>query len=217
MTEERKTAVIAIGGNSLIIDKQHEDVPSQWEAVQETCKHIADMIERGWNLIITHGNGPQVGFILRRNELAAHEVHTTPLDMIGADTQGSIGYMIAQTLENEFKERGISQPIAAVVTQVLVDRDEHLGARQGREKEAGKGCEKGRLHFVRARVPGRPVPSIGARVYGHSPVGRGSHGAGRGAGGRRPGQPRPSSRRGPSTASNLPLAALRREWTSRAA
>jgi carbamate kinase len=65
-----------------------------------------------------------VGFILRRNELAAHEVHTTPLDIIGADTQGSIGYMIAQTLENEFKERGISQPIAAVVTQVLVDRDD---------------------------------------------------------------------------------------------
>ena len=124
MTEERKTAVIAIGGNSLIIDKQHEDVPSQWEAVQETCKHIADMIERGWNLIITHGNGPQVGFILRRNELAAHEVHTTPLDMVGADTQGSIGYMIAQTLENEFRERGIHQPIAAVVTQVLVDRED---------------------------------------------------------------------------------------------
>jgi carbamate kinase len=124
MTEKRKTAVIAIGGNSLIIDKQHEDVASQWVAVQETCKHIADMIDRGWNLIITHGNGPQVGFILRRNELAEHEVHTTPLDMIGADTQGSIGYMIAQTLENEFKRRGIKRQMAAVVTQVLVDRDD---------------------------------------------------------------------------------------------
>jgi carbamate kinase len=124
MTRQQKTAVIAIGGNSLILDKQHEDVPSQWNAVQETCKHIADMIERGWNLIITHGNGPQVGFILRRNELAEHEVHTTPLDMIGADTQGSIGYMIAQSLENEFKRRGIAQPIVSVVTQVLVDRDD---------------------------------------------------------------------------------------------
>lgn len=121
---KRKLAVVAIGGNSLIIDKQHEDVPSQWRAVQETCKHIADMIERGWNLIITHGNGPQVGFILRRNELAAHELHTTPLDMIGADTQGSIGYMIAQTLRNEFQERGIDRPIASVVTQVLVDKDD---------------------------------------------------------------------------------------------
>jgi carbamate kinase len=124
MTEKRKTAVIAIGGNSLIIDKQHEDVPSQWHAVQETCRHIADMAERGWNLIITHGNGPQVGFILRRNELAEHEVHTTPLDVIGADTQGAIGYMIAQTLNNEFQRRGIDQPIAAVVTQVLVDRND---------------------------------------------------------------------------------------------
>jgi carbamate kinase len=122
MTEKRKTAVVAIGGNSLILDKQHEDVPSQWNAVQETCVHIADMIERGWNLVITHGNGPQVGFILRRNELAEHEVHTTPLDIIGADTQGSIGYMISQALGNEFQRRGISRPIAAVVTQVLVDR-----------------------------------------------------------------------------------------------
>ena len=124
MTEKRKTAVIAIGGNSLILDKQHEDVASQAAAVEETCKHIANMIERGWNLIITHGNGPQVGFILRRNELAAHEVHTTPLDLIGADTQGAIGYMIAQALRNEFEQRGIDRPIATVVTQVLVDRDD---------------------------------------------------------------------------------------------
>jgi carbamate kinase len=124
MKDNRKTAVIAIGGNSLILDKQHEDVASQAKAVRQTCKHIADMIEQGWNLIITHGNGPQVGFILRRNELAAHEVHTTPLDLIGADTQGAIGYMISQALSNEFKRRGIHHPIASVVTQVLVDRSD---------------------------------------------------------------------------------------------
>lgn len=124
MNTERRTAVVAIGGNSLILDKQHEDVDSQWRAVEETCKHIADMIERGWDLIITHGNGPQVGFILRRNELAAHEVHVTPLDLIGADTQGSIGYMIAQALGNEFRRRGIDRPIVSVVTQVLVDQDD---------------------------------------------------------------------------------------------
>ena len=122
--KERKTAVIAIGGNSLILDKQHEDVDSQRAAVKETARHIADMIERGWNLIITHGNGPQVGFILRRNELAASEVHTTPLDIIGADTQGSIGYMISQALGNEFKRRSIERQVAAVVTQVLVDRND---------------------------------------------------------------------------------------------
>ncbi len=124
MDQKRKTAVVAIGGNSLILDKQHEDVASQWGAVHETCRHIADMIERGWDLVITHGNGPQVGFILRRNELAFPEVHMTPLDLIGADTQGAIGYMISQALDNEFKRRGIHQRIASVVTQVLVDRDD---------------------------------------------------------------------------------------------
>jgi carbamate kinase len=121
---EKKTAVVAIGGNSLIIDKQHEDVESQWRAVYETCRHIADMIKQGWNLVITHGNGPQVGFILRRNELAAHEVHTTPMDLIGADTQGSIGYMLSQCLRNEFRRRNIDRQTVTVVTQVLVDRDD---------------------------------------------------------------------------------------------
>lgn len=124
MTDKHKTAVIAVGGNSLILDPKHEDVDSQWHAVDETCRHIADMIERGWDLVITHGNGPQVGFILRRNELAESQVHTTPLDVIGADTQGSIGYMLCQALGNEFKRRGIQRPIAAVVTQVLVDRND---------------------------------------------------------------------------------------------
>jgi len=120
----RRTAVVAVGGNSLIIDKQHEDVASQIKAVEETCKHIADMIARGWNVVVTHGNGPQVGFILRRNELAAPEVHTTPLDVIGADTQGSIGYMIAQALDNEFRRRGIDRLVAPIVTQVLLDRND---------------------------------------------------------------------------------------------
>lgn len=117
-------AVVAIGGNSLIKDKQHEDVESQIRAVEESCRHIAEMIQRGWNVIVTHGNGPQVGFILRRNELAAHEVHATPLDVIGADTQGAIGYMITRALDNEFKRRGIDRLAAAVITQVLVDRDD---------------------------------------------------------------------------------------------
>jgi carbamate kinase len=119
-----KVAIVAIGGNALIIDKNHEDVASQMEAVEETCKHITDMIARGWNVVVTHGNGPQVGFILRRNELAYPEVHSTPLDVIGADTQGAIGYMITRALDNEFKRRGIEKSTAAVVTQVLVDHDD---------------------------------------------------------------------------------------------
>ena len=124
MTEMNKTAVIAIGGNSLIADKQHQTVEHQWDAVRETCTHIADMIEQGWNTIVTHGNGPQVGFILRRSELAKDEVHLVPLDMIGADTQGSIGYMIQQALDNEFHRRGLYRRAATIVTQVLVDKDD---------------------------------------------------------------------------------------------
>ncbi|NKQ36918.1 MAG: carbamate kinase [Chloroflexi bacterium] len=119
-----KLAVVAVGGNSLITDKNNPDVPHQWDAVRETCQHLADMIEDGWTLIVTHGNGPQVGYILRRNELAAPEVHTTPLDLIGADTQGSIGYMLQQALRNELYSRGIRKPVVAVVTQVLVDKDD---------------------------------------------------------------------------------------------
>ena len=117
----RRVAVVAIGGNSLIKDKQHVAVKYQWEAVRETCRHIADMVEEGWDVVVTHGNGPQVGFILRRNELAAHEVHTTPMDIIVADTQGSIGYMLQQALDNEFRRRGLDKLAYTIVTQVLVD------------------------------------------------------------------------------------------------
>jgi carbamate kinase len=119
---KRGIAVVAIGGNSLVTDRQHEDVPSQVRAIQDTCCHIAGMVASGWNVVVTHGNGPQVGFILRRCELAAHEVHTAPLDVIVADTQGSIGYEICQALRNELRRRGISRPVVAVVTQALVDR-----------------------------------------------------------------------------------------------
>ncbi len=86
----KKVAVVAIGGNSLIKDKEHQTVPDQFAATHETCVHVAGMIEHGWDVIITHGNGPQVGFILRRSELASHVLHTVPLDSCGADTQGAL-------------------------------------------------------------------------------------------------------------------------------
>ena len=119
-----RTALVAIGGNSLITDKNNPDLPHQWDAVRETCRHLADMVEDGWRLIVTHGNGPQVGYILRRNELSAHEVHTTPLDIIVADTQGSIGYMLQQALSNELFSRNHEVPVASIVTQVLVDEND---------------------------------------------------------------------------------------------
>jgi len=124
--ENKKVAVVAIGGNSLIKDKQHQSVEDQYLAAQETTFHIADMIEAGWDVAIGHGNGPQVGFILRRSEIA-HKVegmHEVPLDVCGADSQGAIGYSLQQNLQNELYQRGIHKPVATVITQVLVDRDD---------------------------------------------------------------------------------------------
>ncbi|MFH1726113.1 MAG: carbamate kinase [Elusimicrobiota bacterium] len=119
-----KLAVIAVGGNSLITDKEHKTVPDQYEAAAQTCKHMADLIEQGYDVVITHGNGPQVGFILRRAELASKELHMVPLDSCGADTQGAIGYHIQRALHNEFKARGMDKKAATVVTQVLVDKND---------------------------------------------------------------------------------------------
>jgi carbamate kinase len=122
----RKLAVIAIGGNSLIKDKQHITVHDQYLAAKETCQHIANMIEQGWDVAIGHGNGPQVGFILRRSEIA-HKVagmHEVPLDVCGSDSQGAIGYALQQNLANEFKHRGISKHAATVITQVRVDTED---------------------------------------------------------------------------------------------
>jgi carbamate kinase len=121
-----KWAVIAIGGNSLIKDKQHQTVEDQYQAAKETCHHIADMIEQGWDVAIGHGNGPQVGFILRRSEIAARVagIHEVPLDACGADTQGALGYALQQNLYNEFRRRGIAKNVATVVTQVRVEADD---------------------------------------------------------------------------------------------
>ena len=116
-----KLAVVAIGGNSLIKDEGHKTVPDQFNAIRETVTHIAEMIAQGWNVVITHGNGPQVGFILLRSEYSRGVLHPVPLDSCGADTQGAIGYMIQQAMHNEFLRRDISRQCVTVVTQVLVD------------------------------------------------------------------------------------------------
>lgn len=119
-----KLAVIAIGGNSLIEDPQKPHLPRQWDAVRKTCRQIAEMVASGWHVIVTHGNGPQAGFILRRVELAAHQVHSVPLDVIVADTQGSIGYMLQQALDNSLRRLGLNRTCATVVTQIRVDADD---------------------------------------------------------------------------------------------
>ena len=122
MVVHPKLAVVAVGGNSLIVNGEHEAIPYQSQAAAAAAHHIADMIAQGWNVVITHGNGPQVGFILRRSEVAIHEVPPVPMNYATADTQGVIGYMFQRALRNEFRQRGIDRGVAAVVTQTLVDR-----------------------------------------------------------------------------------------------
>jgi carbamate kinase len=116
-----KLAVIAVGGNALIKDAEHRSVLDQLLAAGVTSHHIADLVEQGYRVVVTHGNGPQVGFILLRSEVAKSVIHQVPLESCVADTQGAIGYQIAQTLGNEFRRRGIQQTVAAVVTQCVVD------------------------------------------------------------------------------------------------
>ncbi len=122
--EKKGVAVVAVGGNSLIKNEKQKSISDQYDAAVESIGHIVDMIEQGWEVVITHGNGPQVGFIHRRSELARHELHEVPLDFCGADTQGSIGYMFTMALHNEFRKRGMDKKAVAVVTQTIVDRND---------------------------------------------------------------------------------------------
>ena len=123
---EKKLAVVAIGGNSLIKDEAHKTVKDQYQEAKQTCVHIADMIEQGWDIAIGHGNGPQVGFILRRSDIAVKVagMHPVPLDACVADSQGAIGYALQQNLNNEFYRRRMKKRVATVITQVLVDKDD---------------------------------------------------------------------------------------------
>jgi carbamate kinase len=118
-----KLVVVAIGGNSLITDPQNPGIVRQWDAVRETCRHIADMVADGWHVVVTHGNGPQVGYIMRRGEIAKREadIHDVPLDLVVADTQGSIGYMLQQALDNSLRRLGMNRTVVTLVTQVRVD------------------------------------------------------------------------------------------------
>ena len=116
--------LVAIGGNSLVESAGRTTVEDQYRVVAKTCEPLADAIAAGVELLIVHGNGPQVGFGLRRSELARGQVPESPLDSIDADTQGALGYMIQQALGNALRQRGLDDRVAAVVTQVLVDPDD---------------------------------------------------------------------------------------------
>jgi len=118
------TAIVAFGGNALVTDAEHDSIPQQYDTVTRTVPPLIDMVEQGWKLVVSHGNGPQVGFILRRSELAQDEVDPVPVDYAVADTQGAIGYMFVKALRNELARRGLSRPVVAVVTHSVVSLDD---------------------------------------------------------------------------------------------
>jgi carbamate kinase len=163
-----KLAVIAVGGNSLIKDKHHQTVEDQYDCIIDTAHHIVRLIEKGINVVITHGNGPQVGFILLRSEISKDQIHEIPVPSAVADTQGAIGYQLQQAIQNILKTKNIDKNIATVVTQVLVDNNDPafqnpskpIGPFFGKE-DAEKKKEKYNWHVVEDAGRGyrRVVPS----------------------------------------------------------
>ena len=141
-------AVVAVGGNALIRDDQHTALNDQYDAVCATAVHIVDMVKAGWNVVVTHGNGPQVGFILRRSEIADGQVPTVPIRYAVGDTQGAIGFMFQNALGNALKRRGIEMPVVALVTQTLVDHRDPAFARPDKpvgsfmDEETGRRFER---------------------------------------------------------------------------
>lgn len=125
-------AVVALGGNALVRDAAHQSIPDQYATVQTVAPYLADLVEAGWGLVITHGNGPQVGFILRRSEIARDEVAPVPIDYAVGDTQGAMGYMFQKAVGNELRQRGIGRPVVTVVTQTVVDAGDPAFAHPGK-------------------------------------------------------------------------------------
>jgi carbamate kinase len=119
-----KMALIAIGGNAILLPKEHGSAEEQLRNIRKTCEHIANMMKKGYNVVITHGNGPQVGNILLRNEIADGITPSMPMDVCVAESQGQIGYMIQQSLVNRLNHLGITARVISLVTQVIVDAED---------------------------------------------------------------------------------------------
>lgn len=120
----KEKIVLAIGGNAILKENQKGTIEEQRENINNSCDAILDLIEKDYTVIITHGNGPQVGNALIKGELAANVVPKFPLDVCNAETQGNIGYLIQQAFYNAMKDKGINKAISTVVTQVVVDKED---------------------------------------------------------------------------------------------
>lgn len=147
----QKIAVVAVGGNALIRSREEVSLEQQYQAVRGSARHVVDLIAEGWRVVLTHGNGPQVGFILRRSEIARQDVPTVPLEYAVGDTQGAIGFMFQNALGNELQRRGLSNiPVVALVTQTIVDPLDQAFAAP--DKPVGSHMEFGQAEQLAAKL-----------------------------------------------------------------
>jgi carbamate kinase len=162
---KKKLVFIAIGGNSLVKSKEHQTVEDQHQAIRETVQHVIDLISQGYQVLISHGNGPQVGFIMRRSEVArqATGLHLVPLVNVVADTQGSIGYQIQQAVNNELATQGIEGQCVTIVTQVVVDKDDPAFGAPA--KPVGEFFQEDQLEDIRSEYPDWSLIEDAGRGY----------------------------------------------------
>ena len=158
-----KLIVVALGGNALLQRSQKGTFDDQYSNVQKTAKKIADLTEQGYRIVVTHGNGPQVGATLLRHEAGKNLVPPFPLDACGAETQGFIGYMIQQALRNELKSRGIDKYVVTVVTRVIVDQ--HDRAFEHPTKPVGPFYTKEQAEEMSQKMPGITIKEDAGRGY----------------------------------------------------
>jgi len=160
-----KLVFIAIGGNSLVKSKEQQSVEDQHQAIRETVQHVIDLINQGYQVLISHGNGPQVGFIMRRSEVArqATGLHLVPLVNVVADTQGSIGYQIQQAVNNGLATQDIAGQCVTIVTQVVVDKEDP--AFKSPAKPVGEFFQEDQLEEIRRDYPDWTLVEDAGRGY----------------------------------------------------
>jgi len=167
-----RTIVVALGGNAISHEFEEGNIHQQFANTRQSLSGVVELIATGYRVLITHGNGPQVGNALIRVEEARHLVPVLPLGVIVADTEGGMGYMVEQCLQNKMHDRGIKKEIATIVTQVLVDPDDPSISNPS--KFVGPFYKKGKVEEM-ARRPGwvlKEDPGRGWRRVVPSPIPR---------------------------------------------
>ena len=156
------SVVIALGGNAITPAHLEGNIPEQFESTRNTCEHIVRLVERGYNVLLTHGNGPQVGNVLRRVEFSRKDVYPLPLDVCVADTEGGMGYMIQQCMENALRKHRLKKSIITVITQIIVDTADPAFLKPTKPVGPFMGIEEAE---VRRKVDGWHVVEDAGRGY----------------------------------------------------